>query len=143
MIPPLQRRRDAAQATLDRFKDQPFAFGKNDCVRLVAFHLRKLGYRPQLAKAGTYRTALSARRALERAGFGSLAEALDAIGLERIAPAAVIVGDVVQCEGDDELGALAVYVGNGRILGYSEDAAGAVVMQSLKIDLAWRAPPHV
>lgn len=143
MTPPLHRRRDAAQATLDRFKDQPFRFGKNDCARLVAFHLRKLGYRPQLGKAGTYRTALSARRALARAGFKTLAEGLDALGLARIAPAAAVVGDVVQLEGDNDLGALAVYVGNGRILGYSEDAEGACVMQAMKIDLAWRADPYV
>ena len=45
------RRRDAAQATLDRFRDRPLRFGAQDCVRLVAFHLRQLGHRPALAKA--------------------------------------------------------------------------------------------
>lgn len=135
------QRRDAAQATLDRFKDQPFALGSRDCVRLVAFHLRKLGYAPRLAKAGSYRSFKSARAALKRAGFESVAEALDALGLERIAPAAALVGDIVQLPGADELGALTVAMGNGRVLGYHEHAAGAVVMQPQQTLAAWRVRP--
>lgn len=135
------RRVDAAQATLDRFKDQPFRLGKNDCARMAAFHLRKLGYRPSLAKAGSYKTALSARAALKRAGYDSLAAALDGLGLERIAPASAVVGDIVEMEAGDAFGALAVAVGNGRVLGYHEDAPGAVVVQPLSIVVAWRVVP--
>lgn len=137
------RRTNAAQATLDRFRDQPFQFGKNDCVRMVAFHLRRLGYRPQLAKAGTYRTALSARRALVKYGYDTLADALDGLRLERIPPAAAIVGDIGMCAADTDLGAIVIYVGNGRIFGYSEDAEGAVVMQPIEVEAAWRVIPHV
>ena len=135
------RRVDGAQATLDRFKDETFQFGKNDCARMAAYHLRKLGYRPGLAKAGSYRTALSARAALKRAGYDSLADALDGLGLERIAPAAAVVGDIVEMEAGDAFGALAVAVGNGRVLGYHEDEPGAVVVQPLSIVVAWRVVP--
>lgn len=135
------RRVDAAQATLDRFKDKPFAFGMNDCVRLVAFHLRKMGYSPSLAKAGTYKTAISARAALKRAGYDSLGAALDALGLPRIPPAAALVGDIVSLDAGDVFGALAVSVGNGRICGYHEDAEGAVVVQPVSVVSAWRVLP--
>ncbi len=139
----MQVRADAAQATLNRFRDQPFTWGKNDCARMVAFHLRQLGFKPQLSKAGTYKTALSARRALARAGFANLPDAIDALGLPRIAPAAALVGDIVQLEADSDLGALFVAVGNGRVLGYHEAATGAVVMQPTGAPLAaWRTLPH-
>lgn len=138
----IDRRVKAAQATLDRFKDHPFAFGKNDCARLVAFHLRKLGYRPSLAKAGSYKTALSARAALKRAGYESLADALDGLGLPRIPPAAAVVGDVLQIPAVDAFGALAVAMGNGRVLGYHQDTVSAVVMQPLAFEAAWRVVPR-
>ena len=35
MISPLLARRDAAQAALDAFLGQPFAWGQADCVRLM------------------------------------------------------------------------------------------------------------
>jgi hypothetical protein len=132
------QRTAAAQATFDRFHGRAFAWGQADCARMVAFHLRKLGLTPRLAPAGSYRTALSARRALTRAGHDSLAAALDALGLERIAPAAALVGDVLALPGEDALGALVVALGNGRVLGWHPDAAGAEVLQPLAFDAAWR-----
>ena len=132
----------AAQKTLDRFKDAPFQWGKNDCARLVVFHLRKLGHHPRIARAGSYRTALSARAALRRSGFDTLGAALDSFDLPRITPAAALVGDIVEMEAGDALGALAICMGNGRVLGYHEDAPGAVVMQPLSILSAWGALPR-
>jgi len=131
----------AAQATLDRFKDEPFQWGRKDCVRMAAFHLRQLGYRPKLGKAGSYSSALGARRALARAGYDSLAAALDDLGLERTPPAAALVGDIVQGASGDAFGAIGVVLGNGRILGYQEDLPGAAVLHPLALDLAWRADP--
>nr|WP_274616087.1 hypothetical protein [Sphingomonas sp. ACRSK] len=133
------RRQQAAQAAVDRFKGQPLTYGKNDCVRLAAFVLRKLGHRPQLAKAGTYSTALGAARALERAGFDSLASAVDGLGLPRIAPAAAWVGDLVLLPADGPFGgALSVAVGNGRVLGYHEAVEGADILQPVQYVTAWR-----
>jgi hypothetical protein len=131
----------AAQATVDRFVDTPFAWGSVDCVKMLAFHLRQLGYRPLLSKGGAYRSALTARRALKRAGYDALANALDGLSLPRIAPAAAIVGDIVSGAADDPLGALGIVLGNGRIFGFSEEAPGAVVMQQVAMDMAWRASP--
>lgn len=134
------RRQQAAQATVDRFKGQPWQLGKNDCVRMAAFALRKMGHRPKLGKAGTYTTGAGALRALKRAGFNSLAEALDALGLARIPPAAALPGDIIMIPGEAPLdGALTVAVGNGRVLGYHEDATGAEVLHPVAFIAAWRA----
>lgn len=136
---PLEIRTAAAQATVSRFKDQAFAWGKTDCARMVAFHLRQLGYPVRLAKAGTYASALGARRALDRLGFKTLRDAVDSYGLTRIAPAAAVVGDIIELPAEDGIGALGVAIGNGRVLAYHQDAEGAVVVQPIQFVTAWRA----
>lgn len=133
------RRQQAAQAAVDRFKGQPWELGNNDCVRLAAFVLRKMGHRPQLGKAGSYKTGAGSLLALKRTGYNTLAEALDAMGLERIAPAAARVADIVMIPGEAPLdGALTIAVGNGRVLGYHQDLAGADILQPVQYIAAWR-----
>lgn len=133
------RRQQAAQAAVDRFKGQPWQLGKADCVRLAAFVLRKMGHRPQLGKAGTYTTGAGALRALKRAGFETLSEALDALGLERIPPAAARVADIIMIPGEQLFdGALTIAVGNGRVLGFHEDSGAAEVLQPVEMLSAWR-----
>jgi hypothetical protein len=44
---------------------------------MAVFHLRAMGLQPRIARAGSYASLLGARRALARAGFASLAEAVD------------------------------------------------------------------
>ncbi len=134
------RRQAAAQAAIDRFKGQPWQLGKNDCVRVAAFVLRRMGHRPQLGKAGAYTTGSGAMRALKRAGFDRLAAALDALGLERIAPAAARVADIVMVPGEAPLdGALMIAVGNGRVLGFHEDLGVAEILQPIAFLAAWRS----
>lgn len=139
---PLERRVAAAQLLLDEFRDRPFSW-KNQChcVRICATHLRRMGYRPPLAKAGAYSSARGAVRALERSGYASLADALDALGLPRIPPASAVVGDIVELPGEAPFGAMTVAVGNGRVFGFHEDAAGATVMQPHLYVAAWRVEP--
>lgn len=137
--PEMLRRVNAAQATLDRFKGEPFRIGTNDCVRMVAFHLRKLGYKVKLPPSGSYRSWRSGVKALADRGYASIADALDALGLERIAPAAALVGDIIQMPADHEIGALTVVLSNGRVVGFHESALGATVMQPQQTITAWRA----
>lgn len=133
------RRQQAAQAAVNHFKGQPWELGKNDCVRLAAFTLRKMGHRPQLGKAGSYKTGVGAMRALKRAGHDTLAAALDALGLERIPPAAALPADIVMIPGQAPLdGALTIAVGNGRVLGFHEDVGTAEVLQPIEFIAAWR-----
>nr|WP_047170076.1 hypothetical protein [Sphingomonas sp. Y57] len=135
-------RLNAAQATLDEFKGKPFRLGERDCVRMVAAHLRRLGYQVKLPPRGSYRTVRAARKALADRGFADLCAAVDAHGLERIPPAAAVVGDIIACPGTDEFGpALHVALSNGRTVAYHEDLAGAGVLQPVEYVAAWRAPP--
>jgi hypothetical protein len=133
------RRQKAAQATVNRFKGAPFAYGRNDCVRMAVFVLRQMGHRPHLGRAGTYSSARGAVRALKRAGFASLAEAMDGQHLARIAPAAALPGDLVMIPAEAPFdGALTVAVGNGRVLGYHQDLDGADILQPVQYLAAWR-----
>lgn len=135
-------RRDAAQATLDRFQDVPHAWGRFDCAKMTAFHLRQLGYRVGISKAGEYSSLLGAKRALARLGWPSVSHALDEVlHLPRIGFASLLVGDVLQIPSEDGLDAMAVALGNGRALGYHPDAPGAVVVQPIEITAAWRVVP--
>ena len=139
--PIMLRRVAATQATLDRWQGVAFDWGSADCARMVAGHLRELGLVVRIGKAGSYASALGGSRALRRAGFADLPAALDAHGLVRIAPAATVVGDVLALPADphDNRGfaALAVALGNGRVLCWHPDAPGAVVCQPLAFEAAW------
>lgn len=139
----------AAQATLDEWKTRAFLLGQNDCARMAASHLRRMGYRVKLPPARSYRTIKSAEAAVQKLGHASVPAALDALGLERIAPAAALVGDIIQLPSDphngitsDVLATLTIAQGNGRVLGWHGDApGGAVVMQALEMVAAWRVNP--
>jgi cell wall-associated NlpC family hydrolase len=135
----IRQRVKAAQRTLDKFKEVPFEWGRHDCGQMIFYHLRRLGRRVSFAPAGSYDSALGAKRVLQAAGVGTLPALLDKWGLPRIAPAAALPGDLVQMPGDDTIGAMTIYVGNGRVLGYHEAVEGAVVMQPVEMVAAWRA----
>lgn len=138
-VDPLVRKRDAAQKTLDQWRGRPFRLGTSDCVRMIAAHLRLLGYKVKLPNSGSYRTLNSATKALKAAGFSSVGQALDEMGLERIAPASTVAGDVLELPATNSLGAFTVALGNGRVVGYHEDApAGATVLQPIEFVCAWR-----
>lgn len=137
MIHPLERRRIATQATVDRFKDEPFTWGRFDCGKMIAFHLRKMGRPIAHAKAGSYSDALGAARAMKRLGFDNLG-ALMTSRLEIIPPASALLGDLIEFEGDHMLGTLGVALGNNAALMYHEDAAGAVPCRIVSALTAWR-----
>lgn len=134
----LEHRRRAAAATAARFQDRPFRFGVNDCARMVAFHLRKLGHRFSMPLIGSYRSRAKALLLLRARGCETLSDALDGLGFERIAPASALVGDIIMLDAGDAFGALTIAMGNGRVLGYHEAAEGAVMMQPRAPLRAWR-----
>lgn len=138
----MERRVAAATATLRRFEKVPLRLGRNDCARLVAFHLRKMGYRVKLPPSGSYASVRSGRAALEAMGFANMAEAVDSFGFERIAPAAAVVGDIVELPGEGDLGCLTVAMGNGRVAGWVQDFRGAQVLQPVEWVRAWRVAPR-
>jgi len=140
---PLEIRAAATQTLLDDWRDRPIDWAKgHHCVRMVAEHLRRLGHKPPLAKAGQFKTPLGGRGALKRLGVASIGEALDKMGFERIPPAAALVGDVIEIPGEPPFGALTVALGFGRVLGWHEDTEGAVVLQPIEYVTAWRINPR-
>lgn len=139
---PLERRAAATQQLLDDWTGRPFDWAtQSHCLRLIVEHLRRMGYSPPLSKGGTFRTALGARSALKRAKVASLGEAVDLLKLPRIPPAAALIGDILELPGEAPFGALTVALGNGRVLGWHEEAEGAIVLQPLEYVAAWRVDP--
>ncbi len=134
----LVERRDVTLATLSHFTPKPFDWAKAaTCVHLVRRHVRAMGR--SVPTVPRFRSALGARAALKERGWSNLADMMDAV-LPRIAPAEVVVGDVVELPSDsDVFGALCVVVGNGRVMGYFEGAEGLTVMQPVAAPIAaWR-----
>jgi hypothetical protein len=139
-VNPLILRQCAAQATINRFQGKPLQLGKNDCVRMAVFCLRQLGVKFSLLKIGPYKTEIGAAKVLRDLGFASITEAVDALGLPRIAPAMCLPGDIMTLKavGSDDV-ALAVAVGNGRVLGFWETAGVCAVFQPVEYGTAWRS----
>ena len=79
----MERRVAAAQATLDAYKGKPFRWGRCDCARIAASHLRRMGHQVRLPAAGSYGSARAAVKALRERGYETLGEALDGMGLGR------------------------------------------------------------
>lgn len=125
------------QATLNAWRDQEGGWGRRDCARMVAQHLKRFGYRVSLAKAGGYTTEAGARRALQRAGYESLEAALDAHGLARITPAATLVGDILAFPSPQSLPALSIVLRAGatRVL-HCHDGYFRIIAPT------WDPPPH-
>ena len=139
----IETRVQAAQATLDEWRDKPFRLGRRDCARMVAWHLRRMGRPARLPPSGTYSTARSAKAALEARGYRDLLEAMDAFGFARIPPAAALPGDVLAIPSGEDIGCLMVALSNGRAIGYYDGGDGATVLQPLEYLAAWRVVPKV
>ncbi|TCP30688.1 hypothetical protein [Sphingomonas sp. BK235] len=136
----LVRRVAAAQATLNGARDKPFRLGRNDCARMVAGHLRRMGHQVRLPTSGSYASLKGAVKALAARGYADLPAAMDGMGFERIAPAAALPGDVLALPAESPIGCLAVVLNNGRACGFVEDAVGAAVIQPVEYVAAWRIP---
>lgn len=117
------RRVAAVEATRAKFAGRPFRWGSVDCVKVAMFHLRKMGQQHSFGvhKAGSYRTPLSAKRALARAGHDSVDAALRAAGIVEIAPAMALTGDLLTMPGTEGLDAVCILAGPDLMLGFHEE----------------------
>lgn len=137
---PLVKRQRAVEATMERFRGKGFAFGSVDCARMAAFHLKQMGHKVRLSRAGQYSTLVGAQAALKRLGYETLPDAMDGHGFERIAPAFALMGDIVTFASEHPIGALGIVIGNGNMLAFHESHEMPVVMTMGQIDAAWRVP---
>jgi hypothetical protein len=135
---------EAAQSTIDQFLGKPFEWGRTDCAQLAAHCLKAQGYADPLQTVGEYWDYRSAKKAMKRASIASFAEHFEqALGLERIAPAEALPGDIVAFEGfnPETFGvALGVAIGQGRIVGFANDICD-YAPDSVCV-AAWRALPQ-
>lgn len=104
-----------------RYRGRPFAWGKVDCAKVAAYHLKQLGHPIFISKAGSYASPVSARRALARLGHDSLPSLIDGLGLSRIPHSRLLLGDIIVNDGHAGLDAIGLYAGNGHVLGFHED----------------------
>lgn len=119
-LPEMLRRQQAVAATEGRFGGKAFDWRKGaTCVHLARFHLRKMGRKvPALPSV---RSMLGAKRALTQRGWSDVADLLDGIGLERIAPAFLRLGDLVVLGSEDELGSIFVSTGESMFIGWADE----------------------
>ena len=123
------------EKTKDRFYGKPFAWGTSDCARMVAFHARAFGWKTP--KVGSYRSEASALKYLKELGFSNIAELVSSHGLKEIAPARVLIGDIVTFESTSETGALGIAIGNGNMLGFHDSVEGGAILSMASIEKAW------
>lgn len=136
-VHPMIRRQQAVEACRARFDGKAYEPGSRDCAKLAAHALHKQGRRVGLLKGVRYHSELGALKVLRKLGFSSLMDAVDALGLERIPPAAARPGDLIAVPGEGAFGcALMVQADNGRVFGFSNGVAG--FWQPLQFVCAWR-----
>lgn len=126
------------EAVAAKYNGRPMALGSDDCVHMVAFGLKELGLKISLLKYGSYETEAGARRALKKAGFTNLTEAVSAQGFVKLdAPALAWPGDIIAMKSEDGGDvALAFMASGGRAFGFWNGAAQ--YFQPLAFEAAWR-----
>lgn len=137
-LPDMIRRQQAVAATMAKYRARAFDWkSKATCLHMTWFHLRRMGRRPPaLPQIGSL---MAAKKALAARGWATVGDVLDAIGLERIAPAAMRLGDLAMLESDSEgMGSIVVAASAGKVIGWHESADGMVVMEPLAIVTGWR-----
>jgi hypothetical protein len=136
----LTRRVRLTQATVDKFDGAQLSWGKSDCLRMFASHVRQFGYRVNLAKYGTYSTIKGAISALRKT-HKTMSAGVESYGLRPIGYASAWPGDIIAMPGaDSDWEALGIYLGNGRALAFgdNDDQEVCGVGQPLEIVGAWR-----
>lgn len=114
----LDERRRRTEGVVARFRARPFSWtGRRTCLHLARAQMRAMGH--AVPKMPELRSALAARSALASVGHPDLTSLLDSL-LPRIAPAALLVGDLALMHGDGPFDAIVVSAG-GKVLGYHAD----------------------
>ncbi len=135
-------RAQATRRTIDVWRSRPFDWSaRYHCIALAHAQARAMGHKvPALP---SIRSAIGARRALDKMGFASV-EAMLSAYFQPIAPASMRIGDL--CAGPssaDSLGLAAIGIadGQGNILGWHDHLSSeiATIKQALgQLTMAWR-----
>lgn len=115
-------RKQAADAVIEKYINQELKLGKLDCVNMAQTVCDALNIKTVLTDVETnYKTELGAAKFLKKQGFENLADAVDACGFERIAPAYAMPSDILAVENEAIGGySLMVAISNGQAIGFVE-----------------------
>lgn len=135
-LPDLLRRQRALARVMTKYRGRPLDWAQADCVRMARTLLVAMGHR--VPKLPRYATLPGAARALKATGHDSVEALLDGL-LPRIAPAAMLPGDLALMEGDGAFDAIALCLGQ-KLWGWHQDNALAepVVMTPRAVKAAYR-----
>lgn len=111
----LVARVDATNKTMAKYRGKAFDWNGVSCIHLARTQLRNMGHKPPRIPA--FRSAIGAKRAMDANGYQTVADIFDGLGLARIAPAAMLVGDLAILPGEDGFDAVVICVG-GKLLGW-------------------------
>jgi hypothetical protein len=139
----LIERKKRTEKTLAKFRGRGFKWdGGATCIHLFRTHLKNMGHKVPVVPRFT--SALSAKRAMDVAGFKDL-EALADSFLQRIPPSMMLLGDVALMESDlffdDQklFDAFVISAGpGGKVMGWHSDAPALANMEAFQIKAAWR-----
>lgn len=114
----LAARAAATERVVARYRTRAFDWrDRATCVHLARAQMRALGLTPP--PIPDFRSPTGARTALKRAGFDTLEALLDSM-LPRIAPLAMIVGDIGLLPGDGPFQAAVIAAGGTKVFGWHD-----------------------
>lgn len=128
----------ATNKTMAKYRGRAFDWSnKATCIHLARTQLRNMGHKPPRIPA--FKSALGAKRAMAANGYETVADIFDQLGLERIAPAAMLVGDLAVLPGEDGFDAVVICAG-GKLLGWHGAADELTVIGEAvaHVTAAWR-----
>lgn len=137
MKPELVRRQAALDKTMAKYRGRPFAWDGANCLAMLRSHLVAMGHK-RLPKLPRFNTAAGATRALKEHGFDDLSALLDGL-LSRIAPAAMLPGDVALMGGEGPLDAIVISVGHKVWGWHGDDLSQPWAITPFGFKGAWRA----
>ena len=134
----LERRRAATEKTMARFRDKPFDWAKSaTCVHLARYQMRNMGHKTMTIPR--FRSAIGAKKVLKGLGHDSVTSLFDTM-LGRIAPAQMLLGDLVAFPGEGGLDGITVCAGPHKVIGWHEEHDTMVVLdvELDEVSAAWR-----
>ena len=133
----LTERAKRLNKTLSKFQGRGFKWdGGATCIHVFRTHLKNMGHAVPVVPR--FHSALSAKRAMDDAGYESLEALADSL-LERIPPASMLIGDIALMEGEEVFDALVLSAGpGGKVFGWHPDSPEFSVLVPLEIKAAWR-----
>jgi len=128
---------EATNKTMRKYRERAFDWDGASCIHLARAQLRNMGHRPP--RIPPIRSAIGAKRAMDANGYATVADIFDRMGLERIPPASMLVGDLAILPGEDGFDAVVVCVG-GKLMGWHGAAEKlAMIGEAVgSITVAWR-----